>query len=158
MKQRITLILLVSLLAMVAPVLAQNTPVTLASAAGPKDSPLPDAPDAERNLPAPAAAGPLSGGATRDTHFMLVNSLMFSSSIANVELTTSCLKSGACTAVPGPFRSRGALYGVGLPIDLAVTVMGYHFKRAGHRWWFVPAAAVTAGNIIYSIHAAHYMH
>ena len=157
MKRRISLIVLASLLAMVAPALAQNTPVTLASAAGP-GSPLPDAPNAEHNTPAPAAAGPLAGPATRDTRFMLANSLMYSSSIANVELTTRCFNSGACTAVPGPFRSRGALYGVGLPIDLAVTVMGYRFKRAGHRWWFVPAAAVTAGNIIYSIHAAHYAH
>jgi hypothetical protein len=89
---------------------------------------------------------------------MLVNGMMFSSSIANVELTTRCFRGGACTAIPGPLRSRGALYGVGLPIDVAVTVMGYRLKRAGHRWWFVPAAAVTAGNIIYAVHAARYTH
>jgi hypothetical protein len=144
----------------VSPVLAQTpTPVTLASNEGPS-KPLPEAPSAvHRSSPAPpAAAGPIAGPETRDMHFMLVNGLMFSSSIANVELTNRCFDAGACTAVPGPLRSRGALYGVGLPIDVAVTVMGYRLKRAGHRWWFVPAAAVTAGNIIYSIHAARYSH
>jgi len=142
------------------PVLAQTPiPITLASSEGPSN-PLPEAPSAARkSAPAPpAAAGPIAGAETQDLHFMLVSGMMFSSSIANVELTTRCFRGGACTAIPGPLRSRGALYGVGLPIDIAVTVMGYRLKRAGHLWWFVPAAAVTAGNIIYSIHAVRYTH
>jgi hypothetical protein len=136
-----------------------STPVTLSSTEAPSE-PLPEAPSPARQ-PAPVPSGavaPIAVPETRDMQFMLVNGLMFSSSIANVELTTRCLHGGACTAVPGPLRSRGALYGVGLPVDVAVTVIGYGLKSSGHRWWSVPAAVVTAGNIIYSIHAVHYTH
>lgn len=155
---RMQLVLVAGLFALVAPVLAQTaTSVTLASASSSK--PLPEAPSASRkssSAPA-AAAAPITGPEAHDKEFMLVNGLMFSSSITTVELTTRCFRGGACTAVPGPLRSRGALYGMGLPVDVAVTVLGYRLKRSGHRWWFVPAAALTVGNVIYSVHAAHYM-
>jgi len=154
------LLLIACLFAIVAPVLAQtSTPaVTLASAPGPS-MPLPDAPSAQprRTSAPPSALGPIGNPEVKDKQFMLVNSVMFGSSMVNVELTARCINSGACTAVPGPLRSRGALYGLGLPIDLGVTVLGYHLKRSGHRWWFVPAAAVTAGNVVYGIHAARHI-
>ena len=155
---RMQLILMAGLFALVAPVLAQTpTPVTLRAAAGP-NNPLPEAPSAviRRSAP-PAAAAPIAGPEARDKYFMLVNGLMFSSSIADVELTNRCFQTPACTAVPGPLRSRAALYGMGLTTDVGVSVLGYYLKRSGHRWWYVPAAIVTVGNVIYSVHAARYM-
>jgi hypothetical protein len=150
-------LLITCLCASAASAVAQtSTPVTLASKESSGD-PLPYAPSAV-SQPAPSVIAPISVPVTRDKYFMLANGLMFSSSIANVELTSRCFSGGACAALPGPFRSRGALYGVGLPVDLAVAVMSYRLKRSEHRWWFVPAAAVTAGNIIYSVHAIHYTH
>ena len=158
---RTQLLLLIACVFVIAvPVVAQtSTPPVIVAAASPS-MPLPDAPSAQqrRTSAPPSAIGPIGqGDVVMDQHFMLVNGLMFTSSIANVELTTRCFNSGACSALPGPLRSRGALYSLGLPIDLGVTVLGYHLKRSGHRWWFVPAAAVTAGNVVYGIHAARHI-
>lgn len=159
------LLLIVCLFVIAVPVLAQTgaTPVTVAVAGDPNLA-LPDAPS-----PAPTSAASSAWSAVRptaqgkqimamDKEFVLVNGLMFGSSIANVELTTRCLQNGACTMVPGGLRSRAALYGVGLPAEAGVAVLGYYLKRTGRRWWFVPAALVTAGNAIYAVHAAKYMH
>lgn len=152
------MLLIICLCVSATSVLAQTSaPVTVASKEDSGNPPLPYAPSAVRKSEA-AAPAPIVVPVTRDKYFMLVNGLMFGSSIADAELTTRCLISGACTALPGPLRSRATLYGVGLPIDVTVAVMTYRFKRSGRRWWFVPAAAVTAGNIIYSIHAVRYTH
>ena len=154
------LLLIASLFAIAAPVLAQTStpPVTRATASS--NTPLPDAPSSQRRsaAPPPSARGPIAEGEfATDRQFMMVNGLMFGSSIANVELTTRCFNSGACSAVPGPLRSRGALYGLGLTTDVGVTVLGHYLKRSGHRWWFVPAAVVTVGNVVYAIHASRYI-
>lgn len=133
-----------------------SVPIPQASTEGSGNS-LPYAPSTVSKA-APDAPTPISIPVTRDKYFMSVNGLMFGSSIANVELTTRCLISGACAALPGPLRSRATLYGVGLPIDVTLAVITYRLKRSERRWWFVPAAVVTAGNIIYSIHAVHYTH
>lgn len=156
---RTQLVLIACLIASVPPVLAQTTSSPVTTAAEPTPSaPLPDAPSPQRKRSAPpAASAPLPVLEAGNRHFVLVNSLMFASSIANVELSSRCFNSGACTAVPGPLRSRPALYGMGLTTDVGVTVLGYYLNRSGHRWWFVPAAIVTTGNVIYSIHAAHYI-
>ena len=151
------MMLIACLFVIAVPVVAQTStpPVTMASAASPS-MPLPDAPSAQRRSSAapPSGLAPIANPEVKDKQFFLVNGVMFASSIANVELTARCFNSGACTAVPGPLRSRGALYGLGLPADVGATVLGYYLKRSGHRWWFVPAAAVTAGNVVYAIHAA----
>jgi hypothetical protein len=159
------LLLIVCLFVIAVPVLAQTgaTPTTVAVAGDPNLA-LPDAPS-----PAPKSAGSNPWAAVRptaqgkqimamDKEFALVNGLMFGSSIANVELTTRCLENGACTMVPSGLRSRKRLYAVSLPADVGITALGYYLKRSGHRWWFVPAALVTAGNAIYAVHAAKYMH
>ena len=92
-----------------------------------------------------------------DKEFLMATGILFGSSIANVELTHRCLENGACSLVPRALVRRRALYGVGLPADAGVTVLGYYLKRSGRRWWFVPAAIVTAGNVVYGIHAAQHM-
>src|SRR5579862_3630152 len=91
-----------------------------------------------------------------DRSFVEVNGMMFGSSLAAAELTQRCLPTGACTDVPDAFRSRAAMYGAGLPAAAAVVYLGYYFKSKGYRWWFVPAAIATAGNVIVSAHAAHF--
>jgi hypothetical protein len=149
------LLLIACLCAAITPALAQTSSnVTPASKDSSGDS-LPYAPSAVSKQ-APAAPSPISTPIGRDKYFMLVNGLMFSSSITNVELTRNCLIDRACSAIPSPLRSRGALYSIGLTADVAVGMLGYRLKNSEHRWWWVPAAAVTAGNIIYSIHAVHY--
>ena len=88
--------------------------------------------------------------------YWTVNGAMFSSSFISVHLTQECLHAGACSFVPDAFHSRAAMYGVGLPAAAGVSYLSYYLKRKGYRWWFVPAALVTAGNVAVSAHAAHY--
>ena len=88
--------------------------------------------------------------------YWTVNGAMLSSSLTSVQLTQECLHSGACSFVPNAFHSRAAMYGAGLSAAAGVSYLSYYLKRKGYRWWFVPAAVVTAGNIAVSTHAAHY--
>lgn len=157
---RLKSLLITCLVASTASVWAQTSAPSFTSAVAEDRSPLPQAPSAtRRSSPPPAASAPvLMGSEALDSRFVAVNELMLTSSIANVELTTRCMNSGACADVPGPFRSRAALYGIGLPVEFGVAVLDYRLRRSGHRWWFVPAAIVTVGNVIYGVHAAHYMH
>jgi hypothetical protein len=90
--------------------------------------------------------------------YWTVNGLMLGSSVVSAELTQRCLYSGACDWVPDALHSRGAMYGAGLPAASGVSYLSYYLKKKGYRWWFVPAALVTAGNIVASTHAAHYSH
>jgi len=156
------LLLIACLLLLAVPVLAQTSATPAEAEVGGKlDTPLPDAPNPNpepRRAP-PSAVRPMPGGTQvpMDKEFLMATGILFGSSIANVELTHRCLENDACTLVPRALVRRRALYGVGLPADAGVTVLGYFLKRSGRRWWFVPAAIVTAGNTIYGIHAAQHM-
>jgi len=156
------LILIAFLLVLAAPVLAQTSasPSTVAVASD-SNAPLPDAPN-----PAPRKTTSYSSWTVRpmatgekiiDKEFVAANGLMFGSSIATVELTHRCLENGACSLVPRALVRRRAMYGVGLPAEAGITVLGYYLKRGGHNWWLVPAALVTAGNTVYAVHAAQHM-
>lgn len=108
--------------------------------------------------PATATRGLYFDARVTDLSFIAVNGVMFGSSIATAELTQRCLSSGACTDVPDAFRSRAAMYAAGMPAAAGVVYLGYYLKRKEYRWWFVPAALVTLGNLVVSTHAAHYSH
>ena len=157
----------------------QNGPATnglatngLATGAGAESSPVPPAssyPDAPSTVkppgapdngaehagfraPAPAATGGLSRAI--DGKYMVVMGAMFASSIVNVEKTNTCLEQHTCSFVPVAFRSRGALYGAGIPAELGVAYLSYKLKEHRHRWWFVPAMIVTGGNSFVAYHSA----
>jgi hypothetical protein len=90
---------------------------------------------------------------TADAHYWAMAGLASGATVSNVELITRC---SACTLVPGGIRgSRGALYGIGIPVAVAADYLGYRIKRNRSRTWVVPMAVVTALNIGYAIHAAH---
>jgi hypothetical protein len=105
-----------------------------------------------------AAADALFDTRVIDWSFVGVNSSMFVSSVVAAQLTQNCLQAGACASVPDAFHSRAAMYGAGIPAAVGVAYLGYYLKSKGYRWWFVPAAVVTLGNIVVSTHAAHYSH
>ena len=157
-KQVLLLIAVLTVIA--APVLAQTSaPASTVAAAGDPGMALPDAPAPSTNRPPVSAVGrPTFGGEqVIDKEFVIGNSVMLGSTIANVELTPRCIWNGACSLVPDALRRRRYLYAVGLPADAGIAVLGYYLKRGGHRWWFVPAALVTTGNVVYGIHAAKHM-
>ncbi|MGB8783956.1 MAG: hypothetical protein WCD02_12630 [Terriglobales bacterium] len=93
-----------------------------------------------------------------DWSYWTVQGAMFGSSVVAAEKTQTCLQAGACSFVPNAFQTRAVMYGAGLPTAAGVSYLGYYLKKRHSRWWFVPAALVTAGNIVVSAHAAKYSH
>ena len=107
--------------------------------------------------PAPAKAAPAAkGGLNRaiDGKYVVVMSAMFAASIVNVEKTNTCLEQHTCAFVPEAFRSRGALYGAGIPAEVGIAYLGYKLKEHRHRWWLLPAMVVTGGNSFVAYHSA----
>ena len=138
------------------------------------ESELPDAPSATKpdtspadpaaspavkreshGAPAAAMGGPLGvDRSVADRNYLAVTGAMFGASIANAELTLSCLKQHPfCNDVPASLKSRAALYGIGIPADLGVAYLTYYMKRKHSRIWYVPAACVTAANIFLGVRA-----
>ena len=138
------LLLIACLFLLAAPVLAQTSAMPSEAEVGGKlDAPLPDAPNPEPRVPPPSAvrSTPTPGGMqVADKEFVMATGILFGSSVANVELTHYCLENGECSLVPRALVRRRALFGVGLPADAGITVLGYYLKRSGRKWWFVPAA------------------
>jgi len=157
------LLLLTAILCVIAaPALAQTSaPATTVAVAGDPSAPLPDAPAPSTDRRPPVAATGrrpvVEGERVIDREFIIGNSVMLGSTIANVELTVRCLHDGACRAVPSDLHGHKRLYAAALPANLGMGVLGYYLKRGGHPWWFVPAALVTAGNVVYGIHAAQHI-
>jgi hypothetical protein len=112
-------------------------------------APLPDAP-----APAGQTGGqliPASKAKVADLAFDEVAISLFSASAADAEALYRC---NNCTVVRSALHRRGVTYGLGLPIDAAVTYMAYRAKKKGHRFWFVSAVALTAANAYLSYHWA----
>jgi len=81
--------------------------------------------------------------------FHSVNAVMLASTVANAEAAMNC---PTCTSLPSSLHHRTFFYGVGLPVDLGLGFIGYDLKKKGHRWWFVPALAMTAANAYLTYH------
>lgn len=138
------------------------------TASAPTGGALPDAPSATREPEPPspvsrrrqysagvAASGRGGLGLERQSGgwaYWTLTSAMFASSIVNAEYANKCIDQNSCTSIPDPFRSRAAMYGAGLPAEAGVAYLTAYLKGKGKRWWFVPAAAVTAGNIYVAHH------
>lgn len=139
----------------------------------PRYDPLPDAPSAVQRAdflrdagqfkrsggtPVAATGGLYINAGVMNWSYWTVNAAMLTSSLVSVDLTHKCLEADACTLLPDVFRRRRVMYGGGLPAIAAVSYLGYYLKNKHHSWWFVPAALITAGNVVISTHAAHYSH
>jgi len=144
-------------------------------AAGTSHEALPDAPsattpDAPSASPTPSPAaknqshygappaavgGPLGVDRTvADRNYLLFTGAMFGSSIVNAELTVRCLnKHASCNDVPRALQSRAALYGIGIPADLAISYLTYYMKRKHSHIWYAPSALVTGANVFLGVRA-----
>lgn len=107
--------------------------------------------------PAPAAGALLRADSNIATRpYWILTGAMFASSVVNAEYASRCVQQkGNCTSIPEALRSRPALYGIGLPTEVGISYLTYYLKARGHRWWFVPAAALTVGNTFVAAHWAH---
>lgn len=129
-------------------------------------SSLPDAPSAVAATqlaqePAPVAAQPVQAAprpvanSTLGATFLIANGMLLGSTIANAEMIGRCQPS-SCQSVPDAIRNRGDLYAIGIPASLGVSYISYRLKRAGTRFWLLPVAVFTAGNVVYAVHASHF--
>jgi hypothetical protein len=89
-----------------------------------------------------------------DRAFWTSTGILFAVTVANVQVSHSCLEAQSCTLEQLPSKSTGGMYAVALPIDAGVAFLGYKLKQHSHRWWWVPAAALTAAQTYSLIHAA----
>lgn len=105
--------------------------------------------------PPAAVGGPLWGDrSVMDRHYFLFTGAMFGASVMNAELTLRCLnKQATCNDVPHALHSRAALYGIGIPADLAVSYLTYYMKKKHSHIWYAPSAAVTGANVVLGIRA-----
>jgi hypothetical protein len=149
--------------------------VTVVTATAVDDSELPDAPSASQDQTQqqevvspepnphrnalqgapPAATGSLLGGYDRDVadrRYWTVTGTMFAASVVQAELAQRCLSEHTCSWVPDVLRSRKAMYGIGIPADLAISYLTYRLKRKHSEFWFVPAALVTGTNLFVAVH------
>jgi hypothetical protein len=124
-------------------------------------SSLPDAPSAvaEREAPeetSPPPKAPLpSADRSMGPLFLVANGALLGSTIANAEIIARCRPS-SCQSVPDAIRSRGALYGIGIPASLGISYISYRLKRGGTKLWILPVALLTAGNIAYAVNASRW--
>ena len=147
-----------------------ESPVTSAS-----NEALPDAPDATTTdapsaspTPSPAVKNQSHYGAppaavggrfgvdrtVADRNYLLFTGAMFGSSVMNAELTLHCLsKQVSCNDVPQALKSRAALYGIGIPADLAISYLTYYMKKKHSHIWYAPSALVTGANVFLGIRA-----
>jgi hypothetical protein len=125
---------------------AATTPAVDAPAA--QSAPLPEAPAPARNTPVPPAG---SMGRTADVKYYFVVSSLAASTVANAEALVRC---DNCTFVPWELHRRGITYGIGIPVNIGVSYLSYRWKKAGHRWWYLPSAVLTAGNAYLAYHWA----
>lgn len=102
----------------------------------------------------PAAIGPdwAEVRRTADRQYWEVTGSLFAVSVANAELAQRCLRELTCTWVPTAFRSRAAMYGVGIPADLGISYLTYRLKRRRSSLWFLPSALATAANAYVALH------
>lgn len=147
-----------------------ESPATRASNEALPDAPSSTTPDAPSASPTPspavknqshygappaAAGGPLGVDRTvADRNYLLFTGAMFGSSIMNAELTVRCLdKHPACNDIPQALKSRAALYGIGIPADLAISYLTYYMKKKHSHIWYAPSALITGANVFLGVRA-----
>jgi hypothetical protein len=148
-------------------VIASHSSEIAASSGVTEESSLPDAPsvvaaqETQQAAVSPAVERSVAQHptaptkATLDSSFLVANSFLLGSTIANAEMIARCRPS-ACQAVPDGIRQRGQLYAIGIAASLGVTYVSYHLKKNGTGLWILPVALFTVGNVVYATHAAQF--
>lgn len=84
-----------------------------------------------------------------DANFLLLGTLTFALTAADVELTQHCLHEKTCVELnPTLPHSRWGMYAVNTPVNFAVMYLSYRRKAAGKRdWWIAPIVDIGAHSI-----------
>jgi hypothetical protein len=127
-----------------------------AAAPAPAASPEPIRKSSSQGAPPAAVGGPFGmEGRVADKKFWGMTTAMFGASVADVELTQRCQEIGTCSYVPKAINTRTAMYGIGIPADVAIMYLSYRMKREHRSMWYLPEALVTAANLYVGMHAYH---
>lgn len=101
---------------------------------------------------------PSSKGWPGDTNsqikFWSLQGLMFATAVAAAETTHNCFQTASCTAIPTQFRSRAAMYSVGIPVVAGVAILSYEMKKHDNRWWYLPPTFALAAEGLLTFHSA----
>jgi len=108
--------------------------------------------------PAAATGGIFGDLRSENWTYWTANGAMFGSSLAAAEFTHTCLLAGACSFLPDTLHSRVTMFETGLPALVGISYLDFYLKKKGYRWWFIPPALVTIGNVVVATHAARYSH
>jgi hypothetical protein len=129
--------------------LAATLPVSAQTATPGSTSTGADSSSAQEPLPEAPAPATKPKVAVMNWEFKAATGALFAASIANSETLYGC---DNCTAISAPLHRRGVTYGVAMPVDAAVSYLGYELKKKGHRWWYLPSVALTAANAYLAYH------
>jgi hypothetical protein len=95
-----------------------------------------------------ASLGAQEPGRVADGRFVALTVASVLLTVADVELTQRCLRSGRCHEGNPlvPTTSRAKLYPLQLGLTAAHSYLGYRLKKKGSRWWWVPQLSLSAGH------------
>jgi hypothetical protein len=84
-----------------------------------------------------------------DKKFVGMSVLAMGLTIADIESTQSCLRTGKCHELnPTLPHSHLGMYAVNVPINSAAMYLSYRLKASGHRsWWLAPVVISSAHGV-----------
>lgn len=123
----------------------------------PVSTPAPVTPESNKPKPSPGFFAGFKNGPP--PKYWIVQGIMFSSVVAGVETTQSCINGGSCTAIPSALRTRGAMYALALPVAAGAAYLNYRvIKKHQNHWWYVPPLVIAAASTALTIHSAGTIH
>lgn len=84
-----------------------------------------------------------------DKKFLFLTSLATGLTVADFELTQSCIAGHRCIeSDPLMPSSHAGMYASSMPVNAGLTYLSYRLKAKGKRYWWVPVAAIVASHAI----------
>ncbi|KKM05255.1 hypothetical protein LCGC14_1755970 [marine sediment metagenome] len=79
--------------------------------------------------------------------FWLLTGTTVATTIADVELTQHCIQAGTCReGNPLVPSDRKKVYAIQIPLTIGVSYLGHRLHQRGHKYWWVPQAALITGH------------
>ena len=84
-----------------------------------------------------------------DKKFLVLAGLSSALTVADFELTQSCIAGHRCIeSDPLMPSSRAGMYASSMPVNAGLTYLSYRLKAKGKRYWWVPMVAIAASHAV----------
>ena len=84
---------------------------------------------------------------TSDASFWVATSSVAALTVADIELSQSCMRKGTCSeASPFVPKSRAQAYALQAPFLLGTSYLAYRLKHHGAKAWWLPQVGLMAGH------------